>query len=133
MPLYRMFIINQYCPYGFKTFIYGSIGAGFFVQNAMRSTTSGAKRYLVTCLSIYGLRTSTSPSFVTISLRSQPLFITNLQFFQNLSDIFIHADRLSHYFFVYYMWWRFLPPFYHFGGAFRPHFTILTALFATTF
>jgi hypothetical protein len=31
------------------------------------------------------------------------------------------------------MWWRFLPPFYHFGGAFRHHFTILTALFATTF
>ena len=28
------------------------------------------------------------------------------------------------------MWGRFLPPFYHFGGAFRPHFMILTALFA---
>jgi len=31
------------------------------------------------------------------------------------------------------MWWRFLPPFYHFGGAFCHHFIILVALFTTTF
>ena len=36
--------------------------------------------------------------FCHYSLRSQPLFITSLQFFQNLSNIFIHANRFSRYF-----------------------------------
>ena len=37
--------------------------------------------------------------FCHYSLRLQPLFIKSLQFFQDLSNIFIHADRLSPYFF----------------------------------
>ena len=37
--------------------------------------------------------------FCHYSLRSQPLFITSLQFFQDLSNIFIHANRLFPYFF----------------------------------
>lgn len=32
------------------------------------------------------------------SPRSQPLFITSLQFFQDFSNIFIHINRLSRYF-----------------------------------
>ena len=37
--------------------------------------------------------------FCHYSLHPLPLFITSLQFFQDLSNIFIHADRLSPYFF----------------------------------
>ena len=59
LPESDMANIGRFLPQGIhdkgkeiRTFIYGSIGAGFFVQNAMRSTTSGVKRYLVTCLSL---------------------------------------------------------------------------------
>ena len=36
--------------------------------------------------------------FCHYSLRSQPLFITSLQLFQDLSNIFIHANRFTRYF-----------------------------------
>ena len=49
---YGVIVTNQYCPYGVNCSIKGSIGAGFFVQNAIRSTTSGERLYFVTCVGL---------------------------------------------------------------------------------
>ncbi len=46
---YGVIVTNQYCPYDVNRSIKGSIGAGFFVQNAIRSTTSGERLCFVTC------------------------------------------------------------------------------------
>ena len=42
---YGVIVTNQYWPYGFNSSRNGSIGRGFFVQNAIRSTTSGEFKY----------------------------------------------------------------------------------------
>ncbi len=59
---YGVMVTNQYCPYGARRFIYENMGVGFFVQNPIRSTTSGASLYLVTETGLHGLRTQTKPA-----------------------------------------------------------------------
>ena len=68
---YGVMVTYQYCPYSRSRSIRGIMGAGFFVQKPIRSTTSGESRYRVTETGLYGFRTSTKPAFSRLANHSE--------------------------------------------------------------